>query len=238
MNNNTLQTPTTPSQQSIDNNNTNDWKIVAHKKEEKQNITQQITQDNNIEHKSNTNKSTTIPQVIIRNIITSLSQKELTTKTKEIFKERIKEIKYLKKGGAGTSSLLTTAKYPPHIYGHNLYINLTKDKTDTRPWLCINQVEYNKDTEHQTLTDIKNKINSIKNKLTNSDITIEGLHRKQKGPLQTTLLLFKTMHEIDQQTLTENKITHNNKSIHIRTYIDKSHTQCTNCQRIGHTQTM
>ena len=243
MNNNTLQTPTTPSQQSIDNNNTNDWKIVAHKKEEKQNITQQITQDNNIEHKSNTNKSTTIPQVIIRNIITSLSQKELTTKTKEIFKERIKEIKYLKKGGmiitpshhAGTSSLVKTAKYPPHIYGHNLYIHLTKDKTDTRPWLCINQVEYNKDTEHQTLTDIKNKINSIKNKLTNSDITIEGLHRKQKGPLQTTLLLFKTMHEIDQQTLTENKITHNNKSIHIRTYIDKSHTQCTNCQRIGHT---
>ena len=26
------------------------------------------------------------------------------------------------------------------------------------------------------------------------------------------------MHEIDQQTLTENKITHNNKSIHIRTF--------------------
>ena len=84
MNNDTLQTPTTPSQQSIDNNNTNDWKIVAHKKEEKQNITQQITQDNNIEHKSNTNKPTTIPQqVIIDNIITSLSQQELTTKTKK-----------------------------------------------------------------------------------------------------------------------------------------------------------
>ena len=114
---------------------------------------------------------------------------------------------------AGTNSLLQTDKYPPHIYGHNIYIHLTKDKTDTILWLCINQVEYNKDTEHQTLTDIKNKINSIKNKLTNSDITIEGLHRKQKGPLQTTLLLFKTMHEIDQQTLTENKITHNNKSI-------------------------
>ena len=110
------------------------------KKKEKQNITQQITQDNNIEHKSNTNKSTTIPQqVIIDNIITSLSQQELTTKTKEIFKERIKEIKYLKKGGmiitpsdhAGTSSLLQTDKFPPHIYGHNLYIHLTKDKTDT-----------------------------------------------------------------------------------------------------------
>ena len=243
-NNDTRETPTTTSQQSIDNNNTNDWKKVAHKKEGKQNTTQQITQDNNIEHKSNTNKSTALPQqVIIDNIITSLSQQEITTKTKEIFKERIKEIRYLKKGGmiitpsdhAGTSSLLQTDKYPSHIYGHNLYIHLTKDKTDTRPWLCINQVEYNKDTEHQTLTDIKNKINSIKNKLTNSDITIEGLHRKQKGPLQTTLLLFKTMHEIDQQTLTENKITHNNKSIHIRTYIDKSHTQCTNCQRIRHT---
>ena len=80
-NNDTRETPTTPSQQSIDNNNTNDWKIVAHKKEGKQNITQQITQDNNIEHKSNTNKSTTMPQqVIIDNIITSLSQQEITTK--------------------------------------------------------------------------------------------------------------------------------------------------------------
>ena len=125
-------------------------------------------------------------QVIIDNIITSLSQQEITTKTKEIFKERIKEIRYLKKGGmiitpsdhAGTNSLLQTYKYPPHIYGHNLYIHLTKDKTDTRPWLCINQVEYNKDTEHQTLTDIN-------------------------PPYET--------------------------------YIDKSHTQCTNCQRIGHT---
>ena len=187
---------------------------------------------------ANPDKANNIPQIIIDNITSTLTRTELVTKTKEIFNDKIKEIKFFKKGGMiitasdaeSVNSVLKNNKYPTHIYGHDLYIHITKDKTDTRPWLCVNQIDYNKDTEHQTLNDIKHKIKSI-----NKNIEIEGLHRKHKGPLPTTLILFKTTNEISQHQLTNSKITYNNKSIHIRTYIDKSHTQCTNCQRIGHT---
>ena len=82
--------------------------------------------------------------------------------------------------------ILKNNKYPTHIYGHDLYIHITKEKTDIRPWLCVNQIDYNKDTEHQTLNDIKHKI-----KTSNKNIEIEGLHRKHKGPLPTSLILFK-----------------------------------------------
>ena len=184
------------------------------------------------------------PQVIVDNIITTKTDEQIIQNTKNIFKDKIKNIRILKLGGmlitpsdhAATNSLLKANNYPTATYGPDLYIHLTTDKTDTRPWLCVNQVEYNKDNEHTTLQDIKQIIQNIKTPHNDKQTTIEGLHRKQKGPLTTTLLLFKTTDDITQNHLTNTKIQYNNKILTIRVYIDKRTIQCSKCQQLGHLQ--
>lgn len=119
---------------------------------------------------------------------------------------------------------------PQEIYGTDTYVHYNSDK-DTRPWLCINKVDVDTPTK-----DIKQLITNIKTDFTNKNITIEGLHRKQKGNLKTTLLLFKTTDEEARNKLINTKIPHNNKILTIRTYIDKGNIRCTKCQQLGHTK--
>ena len=112
-------------------------------------------------------------------------------------------------GHVALNSIMKPDKYPTETYGHDLYIHLTEDKTDLRPWLCLNQITYNKDNEHQTLLDIKQTITNTKTYHNDKNIQIEGLHRKCKGRLTTTLILFKTTDDIAQNKLLATKIQHN-----------------------------
>ncbi len=81
------------------------------------------------------------PQVIVDNMITTIPDEQIIQITKNIFKDKIKNIRILKLGGmlitpsdqAATNSLLKADNYPTATYGHDLYIHLTTDKTDTRP---------------------------------------------------------------------------------------------------------
>ena len=238
----------TPTNQTIDFNiknnkdNTNDITPTTHTEvDTKENEWQEVT-NKKVTQPAQNIKEYNIPQIIIDNITTKLNQDQLTTQTKEIFKNKIKDIKFLKRGGmvitpsdpAATNSILKPDNYPTDTFGQDPYIHLTKDKTDLRPWLCVNQVAYNQDNEHQTLQNIKQKLRDIKTKFNDNNIIIEGIHRKFKGQLPTTLILFKTTEDISQNELLKNKIAYNNQILNIRMYIDKRQIQCTNCQKIGH----
>ena len=63
---------------------------------------------------------------------------------------------------AALNSLLKKEKYTTDTYGEDPYIHLTQDKIDLRPWLCLDQIEYDEKQEYQTLLHIKHKLTEIK----------------------------------------------------------------------------
>lgn len=206
------------------NTNPNEWNTVNRNKKtnKKENRTQRIIIDNS-------DTPYTKPQK--EKFITD----ELGT--------HIEKIETLKKGGIIITPTDNKAlnKILKHTFsqeklGANLYIHLDGDEKDNRPWLCLNKINYEEDTEQETLELIKNELQSKTDALTGDNIKIEALHRKLNKDKPTTLILFKTQNKINQDTLTttDNKITHRFQSHTIRLYINKQHTQCGKCQRLGH----
>ena len=114
-----------------------------------------------------------------------------------------------------------------------MYIHLPEEITDTRPWLCINQVPYDETNEDETLNTIKDKLTEIQTETLGTNIEIEALHRKITH-LPSTLILFKTIDKIQENTLLNTKLNINNRTHKINKYIDKTQIQCTKCRQIGH----
>ena len=126
--------------------------------------------------------------------------------------------------------------YPTASYGRNLYIHKTNNDNNQQPWLCINQVPYEQDKDEQKLEDIRNRLNNTTDGL-GDKISIIGLHRKYRGLLPTTLLLYKTETATAQNYLLNNDIRHNQHKLKTRLYIHKTQMQCTNCNKLGHKKT-
>ena len=85
-------------------------------------------------------------QIIIDNILTKTRHDEIFNITKQILKDKISKIGYLKKAGLLITSshakhrgfITDTKQYLTDIYEHQLPIHKTKDNTDTtsdQPWL-------------------------------------------------------------------------------------------------------
>ena len=179
-------------------------------------------------------------KIILDNIHSSLSQteiiKHLTDKHNQI------TCKPLPRGGIEIhttdertkTQLLDNNSYDTDIYGTRLYPHqLNQDQTIPR--LCINKIPYTKENEQETLELIRHTL-TYTNTTPDKPNHIAGLHRKYKGKLPTTLILFSpqdiethdTLH--NQNTQLDN--THGTHSI--RTYINTNILQCTTCHVIGH----
>ena len=170
--------------------------------------------------------------LIIDNITTKLTHIEYIDNLKHTFNDITFDIKILNKGGIvitpneqqHINKFLDTTKYNPDIYGNTLDIHVIGESRDLRPWLCINKI--NTDTP---LDIVKNKLETL-----NNNINIKALHRKRKGPYDTTLILFKTTDHTVDNTLINKQITINNNKCYIRKYINAGQIRCSKCNRIGH----
>ena len=172
--------------------------------------------------------------IILDNIKTKLNIVELTKELTDTFNTLNINIttKTLNRGGIvitpehqnDINTLLDTKHYNTDKFGTDLYIHLAGETENLRPWLCINKAPLNLE-----LKDIKNKIEI------SSDTNIEALHRKVKGPFNTTLILFKTKN-INTDNKLLNTVIHFNDTNKgtIRKYINTGQTRCTQCQQIGH----
>ena len=178
-------------------------------------------------------KQQNVQPVIVDNVISTLSKEQLDKALHHIFKEINFKTVHLDKGGIAitptatidltrhTNKLLNENNYPSNIFGEHLYIHLT-DQKDLRPWLCINQI------------DRETPISEIATKLTENNISYEGLHRKIINKQATTLVLFKTKDQIQHNLIINKKININNKVTTIRKHINITTIRCTNCQQLGH----
>ena len=126
--------------------------------------------------------------------------------------------------------------YPTETYGRNLYVHTTNNDNTRQAWLCINRLPYLQDNDEQQLNEIRDVLNNITDEF-GRKIDIIGLHRKYKGPLPTTLLLYKTTIIPAQDYLLNNTIDYKQNKLRTRLYINKTQIQCTNCNRLGHTKT-
>ena len=173
--------------------------------------------------------------VIIDNINSNKTNNDRINYIKDTFKDIDVEIKILNKGGIvltpkiqhHINSLLKLDKYNPEYFGKDLYIHLAGENKDLRPWLCINKISLN--TEINTIRTQLESLNTL-----NNNIKIEGLHRKRKGPYDTTLILFKSTDHQSEETLLNKQLNINGNICHIRKYINAGQTRCTKCQKIGH----
>ena len=102
--------------------------------------------------------------------------------------------------------------------------------------MCINRLPYVQDNDEQQLNEIRDALNNITDEV-GRKIEIIGLHRKYKGPLPTSLLLYKTTTRPAQDYLLSNTIDYKQNKLRTRLYINKTQIQCTNCNRLGHTKT-
>ena len=189
----------------------------------------------NINKNKNTNQRTQKNErtaIIIDNVSLKYTQKRKTDELKEIFQDISTDIKFLKKGGIvittdtprGINKLLKEENYDVEIFGENIYIHLA---LDTRPWLCVNKFKPGKN-----INIIKETIEN--QKTTSGNIKIEGIHRKKKGQLETSLILFKTTDDLSEQHLLTNSLNIENERYTVRRYIHEQQIRCTNCQKIGH----
>ena len=183
-----------------------------------------------------------IKQIIIDNIKPNT---DILNITRNILKDKLKDIRQLNKGGliitpsdaTHIAYIANVNTYPTDNYGDKLYIHITTENTDTtdkHPWLCINQVPFDKPNEQQTLTDIYNTITNTTD-INGNYIQIYGLHRKLKGPLATSLMLFKTTTQDATDYLLNNNIPHMQRTLTTRLHINKTQIQCTRCHKLGHT---
>ena len=62
----------------------------------------------------------------------------------------------------------------------------------------------------------------------------EGIHRNTKGPLPTTLYIFKVMDSTTGKSITDTDITIDGKQYRIRKFIQSGILRCTKCQGFGH----
>ena len=195
--------------------------------------------------KITTEQQLKIKQIIIDNIKTKLTDDQLLNHTKQSLLGYASNVQHMKRGGLSITptnnghalnKLLKKETYPTDIYGHDIYIHFSRDKTDLRSWLCVNKIPYNQQTEDETLQKIKTELTNIINVHTDTRVIIEGLHRKTSGQTPSSLILFKTEDMISQKTLTNTTITIDGKQHNIRLYINKSYIQCTNCYKIGHSK--
>ena len=185
--------------------------------------------------------SSFITQVIIDNITTT---DDIILETTNIFKNKIKDINKLKKGGIiitqshkdHITDITDIKNYPTETYGHNLYVHTTNNDNTRQPWLCINRLPYVQDNDEQQLNEMRDALNNITDEV-GRKIEIIGLHRKYKGPLPTSLLLYKTTTRPAQDYLLNNTIDYKQNKLRTRLYINKTQIQCTNCNRLGHTKT-
>ena len=183
-------------------------------------------------------------QVIIDNITTATTTDDIILETTNIFKNKIKDINKLKKGGIiitpshkdHITDITDIKNYPTETYGHNLYVHTTNNDNTRQPWLCINRLPYVQDNDEQQLNEIRDALNNITGEV-GMKIEIIGLHRKYKGPLPTSLLLYKTTTRPAQDYLLNNTIDYKQNKLRTRLYINKTQIQCTNCNRLGHTKT-
>ena len=108
-----------------------------------------------------TTAQTFLPQIIIDNIRTNKSHDEIRTITDITFKNKINKVTIVKRGGLLITPSHTDHipfitdinNYPTNTYGTNIYIHLTKhnaDTTETLPWLCINQVNFDINNDAKT----------------------------------------------------------------------------------------
>ena len=102
--------------------------------------------------------------------------------------------------------------------------------------MCINRLPYVQDNDEQQLNEIRDILNNITDEV-GRKIEIIGLHRKYKGPLPTSLLLYKTTTIPAQDYLLNNTIDYKQNKLRTRLYINKTQIQCTNCNRLGPTKT-
>ena len=170
--------------------------------------------------------------VIIDNITTKLNPNIYIENLKNTFNNIEFNTKLLKKGGIVVtptqqhhiSTFLNTDKYNPDIFGNKLDIHVVGADRDLRPWLCINKIDIN-----TSLDTIQHNIEALDN-----NIKIQALHRKNKGPYETTLILFKTTDNNTDKLILNKHLTINNNKCHIRLYINAGQTRCTQCNKIGH----
>ena len=182
----------------------------------------------------NTSKPKPIIPVIIDNIKSTKTHNEIINNLNETFNQITFTTKKLNKGGIvitpseqhQINSFLKIDKYNPEFFGNKLDIHLAGADRDLRPWMCINKIAL--DTN---LDEIQHQLESFK---TTHNIEITALHRKQKGPYDTTLILFKTTDHIAEDTLLNEHIIINNTKCKIRKYINAGQIRCTKCQKIGH----
>ena len=62
----------------------------------------------------------------------------------------------------------------------------------------------------------------------------EGIHRNTKGPLPTTLYIFKVKDSTTGKSITDTDITIDGKQYRIRKFIQSGILRCTKCQGFGH----
>ena len=185
--------------------------------------------------------STFITQIIIDNIQTKQTTDEIRQITTDVFKNKINKITQLKRGGLlvipshteHIQHLTDPTNYPTELCVRIIYIHKTDNNRDKQPWLCINKVTYDKDKDEQTLNELRDKLNEQQDEGGN-DIRIRGLHRKFRGPLPTTLILFKTNSTTGQNFLHNTDIDQQQRQLTARLYIQQTRQQCTNCHSLGH----
>ena len=176
-------------------------------------------------------------QVIIDNIITTTTTDDIILETTNIFTNKIKDINKLKKGGIiitpshHITDLMDIKNYPTETCGHNLYLHTTNNDNTRQSWLYINRLPYVQDNDEQQLNEIRDVLNNITDEV-GRKIDIIGLHRNYKGPLPTSLLLYKTTTIPAQDYLLNNTIDYKQNKLKTRLYINKTQihikSNCTN----------
>ena len=189
---------------------------------------------------TNTNTTTTkqkrsIPPIIIDNITIPHTQSETFAQLhKQFHNIEITKTQFLVRGGLAltprnpkdANTILSREKWDLAFFGPHIYIHIAHK--DQRPWYCINRIPLDM---HDSLIRT-----ALENHRTPSGHSIdpEGIHRNTKGPLPTTLYIFKVKDSTTGKSITDTDITIDGKQYRIRKFIQSGILRCTKCQGFGH----
>ena len=189
---------------------------------------------------TNTNTTTTkqqrnIPPIIIGNITIPHTQSETFAQLhKQFHNIEITKTQFLVRGGLtltprnpkDANTILSRGKWDLAFFGPHIYIHIAHK--DQRPWYYISRISLDM---HDSLIRT-----ALENHRTPSGHSIdpEGIHRNTKGPLPTTLYIFKVKDSTTEKSITETDIAIYGKQYRIRKFIQSGILRCTKCHGFGH----
>ena len=176
-----------------------------------------------------------MPTIIVDNITIHHTQAEtLTQLTTQFHGIGITKTSFLPRGGLSltpskpkdANTILCHEKWDLTFFGPHIYIHLAHK--DLRPWYCINKIPLDM---HDSV--IRTAIENFRTP-SGHPIDPEGIHRNTKGPLPTTLYIFKVKDSTTGQSITNTDISIDGKLFRIRKFIQSGILRCTKCQGFGH----